>query len=66
MLLVNLVQAVLDPICFRLVDPTVISKEWKSSPYVTYPHGSHGASLSQAPDTILRETEQSLYKCSHS
>lgn len=43
MLLVDLVQAVLDPICFRLVDPTVISKEWKLSPYVTYPHGSHRA-----------------------
>lgn len=66
MLFVDLVQAVLDPICFRLVDPTIISKAWKFSAYVTYPHGSHGASLSQAPDIISRETEQSLYKYSYS
>lgn len=52
MLLAYLVQAVLDPICFRLVNPTIVSKEWKFSPNVTYPHR---APLSRASNAILRQ-----------
>lgn len=38
MVLVDLVQAVLELIYFRLVDATIISIEWQFSPYVIYPH----------------------------
>lgn len=58
MLLVGLVQTVLDPICFRLVDLTIISQEGKLS---LLPTGLTGPPFHKLL-AIVRETEQSLHK----
>lgn len=54
MLLEDLVQ-VLDPISFRLVDLTIISKEWKFPPYVTYLHFLQGPPF-KTPTTVVQTT----------